>query len=82
MPAIPERLSLFKRSGIYDVLYFSHGKRPWKSSGVGTRLPESDPSISEECIIMIAVMLRWSNSRLSFWVDLALHGSSCEMRGS
>jgi hypothetical protein len=46
MPAIPERLSLFKRNGIYNVLYYSGGKRHWKSTGVGTK-PEALTKLTE-----------------------------------
>jgi len=38
MSAIPA--SLFKRSGIYYVLYYSNGKRRWKSTGATTK-PEA-----------------------------------------
>jgi integrase len=46
MAAIPERLSLFKRSGVYYVLYYSHGRRRWKSTGVSTR-PEAFKKLTE-----------------------------------
>ena len=37
MSALPDRLSLFKRSGIYYVLYI-HGNRRWKSA-IALELP-------------------------------------------
>jgi hypothetical protein len=40
MAAIPDRLSLFKRSGIYHVTNYTNGRRRWKSTGVSTR-PEA-----------------------------------------
>jgi len=46
MAAIPSRLSLFKRSGIYYVTYYTNGKRRWKSTGVGTR-PEALKKLTE-----------------------------------
>ena len=46
MAAIPERISLFKRSGTYYVLYYSHDKRRWKSPGVTTR-PEAVKKLTE-----------------------------------
>lgn len=46
MAAIPERLSLYKRNGIYSVLYYSGGKRHWKSTGVGTK-PEALTKLTE-----------------------------------
>jgi hypothetical protein len=36
MPAIPERLPLFKHSGIFYPLYIG-GKRRWKSTGVSIK---------------------------------------------
>jgi hypothetical protein len=37
MPAIPERLPLFKHSGIFYPLYYIGGKRRWKSTGVSIK---------------------------------------------
>jgi hypothetical protein len=42
----PERLSLFKRSGILYLLYYSSGRRKWKSTGVSTR-PEALKALTE-----------------------------------
>ena len=46
MAAIPERLSLFKRSGTYHLLYYLGGKRRWKSTYVSTR-PEALKKLTE-----------------------------------
>ncbi len=46
MAPIPERLSLFKRSRTFYLLYYSQGKRRWKSTGVSTR-PESLKKLTE-----------------------------------
>ena len=46
MAAIPERLSLFKRSGTYYLLYYLGDKRRWKSTGVRTR-PEALKRLTE-----------------------------------
>jgi integrase len=46
MAAIPGRLSLFKRSGTYDVMYYTNGRRRWKITGVSTR-PEALKKLTE-----------------------------------
>jgi integrase len=46
MAAIPDRLSLFKRFGIYYVTYYTNGKRRWKSTGVSTK-PEALKKLTE-----------------------------------
>ncbi len=46
MSAVPDRLSLFKRSSIYYVTYYTNGKRRWKSTGVTTK-PEALKKLTE-----------------------------------
>jgi hypothetical protein len=46
MAANSDRLSLFKRSGIYYITYYSNGKRRWKSTGVSTK-PEALKALTE-----------------------------------
>jgi hypothetical protein len=42
----PSGLSLYKRKGIYNILYYSGGKRHWKSTGVSTH-PEALQKLTE-----------------------------------
>lgn len=46
MAAVPSRLSLFKRFGIYYVTYYTNGKRRWKSTGVSIK-PEAFKKLTE-----------------------------------
>jgi hypothetical protein len=46
MAANSDRISLFKRSGIYYVTYYSNGERRWKSTGFSTK-PEALKALTE-----------------------------------
>jgi hypothetical protein len=46
MAANSDRISLFKRSGIYYVTYHSNRKRRWKNTGFSTK-PEALKALTE-----------------------------------